>query len=70
MFLRDKSTNGLIEVLDMNDVFNPFTPVVHGRTQIGEDTMDEDDFEKITLVFPSGESLPRCWCDSQYRKAG
>lgn len=70
MFLRDKITDGLIEVLDMNAVFNPFKAVVHGRTQIGEDTMDEGDFDKTALVFPSGESLPRCWCDSRYRMAG
>lgn len=70
MFLRDIKSNGLIEVLDINEVFNPFKEAVHGRTQAGEDTMDEGDFEKNMLVFPSGEPLPRCWCDSQYRRAG
>jgi hypothetical protein len=68
MFLRDTNTNGLIEVQNLDDVFDPFTTVVHGRTQIGEDTMDETDIEKARLVFPSGESLPKCWCDSHYRE--
>ncbi|WP_372797321.1 acetyltransferase [Pontiella sp.] len=69
MFLKDVTTDGLIEVLNLDDVFDPFKPVVHGRTQIGEDTMDESDFEKAALVFPSGEALPRCWKDSHYRTA-
>lgn len=67
MFMRDLTTNGLIEVLDMKSVFDPFSTTVHGRTQIGEDTMDEVDVEKAKLVFPSGETLPRCWIDSHYR---
>lgn len=70
MFLRDMNTYGLIEVLDMNDVFNPFTTSVHGLTQVGEDTMDEVEVEKKTLVFPSGEALPQCWQDSHYRQRG
>ncbi len=69
MFLRDLTTNGLIEVLDLKSVFDPFITIVHGRTQIGEDTMDEVDCEKSSLVFPSGELLPKCWCDSHYREA-
>ena len=68
MFLTDLNTNGLIEVLDMKAVFDPFSTCVHGRTQIGEDTMDEVDLDKVQLTFPSGESLPRCWCDSLYRR--
>ena len=68
MFLKDLATNGLIEVLDMKEVFDPFSATVHGRSQMGEDTMDEGVFEKAQLVFPSGEPLPRCWCDSHYRQ--
>ena len=68
MFLRDLNTNGLIEVLDIKSVFDPFDTIIRGRTQSGEDTMDELEFEKASLVFPSGEALPRCWCDCHYRE--
>lgn len=68
MFLTDLKTNGLIQVMDLNEVFDPFRSRIHGRTQAGEDTMDEGDFEKGQLTFPSGEPLPRCWTDSQYRR--
>ncbi len=66
MFLKDLNTNGLIEVLNMKDVFDPFSTRVHGRTQAGEDTMDEVDVDKDQLTFPSGEPLPLCWRDSHY----
>lgn len=68
MFLRDYKTKGLIEVMDMKQVFDPFLSQIHGRTQAGEDTMDEGDFDKNQLAFPSGEPLPRCWMDSHYRQ--
>jgi hypothetical protein len=68
MFLRDLKTNELIEVMNNQEVFNPFLGEVHGRTLAGEDTMDEADFEKDQLAFPSGESLPMCWRDRYYRR--
>ena len=68
MFLLDINTKGLIEVLDIQRVFNPFSEEVHGRTQAGDDTMDEGDFEKDHLTFPSGEPLPLCWRDRYYRR--
>jgi len=68
MFLTDLDSNGLIQVLNLDAVFDPFTPKVRGRTQEGEDTMDEGEFDKERLVFPSGEALPLCWRDSNYRR--
>ena len=70
MFLKDLNTRGLIEVLELKDVFDPFSTRVRGRTQVGEDTMDEVEVDKAQLTFPSGEVLPRCWRDSHYRRHG
>jgi hypothetical protein len=67
MFLKITKTGDLIEVLDIKELIDPFIPAIQGRTQAGEDTMDTDDFKKTDLIFPSGESLPLCWRDSQYR---
>lgn len=67
MFLKHIPSDSLIEVLDLHDVIDPSSTMVHGRLQVGEDTMDVDDFEKSELMFPSGEPLPLCWRDVQYR---
>jgi hypothetical protein len=67
MFLKQASTNDLVEAVDLQEVFDPFEPCISARTQAGEDTMDMDRFEKSELRFPSGEPLPECWRNSRYR---
>lgn len=67
MFLKDKGTGDLIEVLSLQDLFDPFCDKLVGRYQRGEDPQDPQKFVKNTLVFPSGEALPRCWLDAHYR---
>ena len=67
MFLKDKSSDDLVEVLTIKDLFDPFCSSLIGRYQRGEDLQDPENFDKNALVFPSGEALPRCWIDAHYR---
>lgn len=67
MFLKHNPTSDLVEAIELQEVFDPFVQTVSVRTQAGEDTMDLARYPKDDLIFPSGESLPRCWCDSHYR---
>ncbi len=38
-----------------------------GVTHAGEELQEPDSYMKWEMMFPSGESLPRCWLDSHYR---
>ena len=67
MFLKDKSSDDLVEVLTTKDLFDPFCSSLIGRYQRGEDPQDPETFDKSSLAFPSGEALPRCWVDAHYR---
>jgi hypothetical protein len=67
MFLKDKDKDDLIEVLSLQDLFDPFCYNLVGRYQHGEETQDPEKFSKADLGFPSGEPLPRCWLDAHYR---
>ena len=68
MFLRQKNTQKLIEVLSQTDLFNPNHVTVVGRYHAGEEMQDPENFPKAEIEFPSGEGLPRCWLDSHYRE--
>ncbi len=67
MFLKQKSEGHLVEVLSLNDLFNPNHDSVVGRLSYGEELGEPDTFTKSNLIFPSGEELPRCWVDPHYR---
>ncbi len=67
MFLKEKGSNDLVEVLDLKELFDPFCNDLTGRYQHGEEPQDPATFKKVALVFPSGEPLPRCWVDAHYR---
>jgi len=67
MFLKDKQSNDLVEVLDPKEMFNPASSTMKVRYQAGEEVGEPTDVEKIRLEFPSGESLPKCWLDAHYR---
>ncbi len=41
---------------------------VPGRFHAGEELGDPLTFEKADLAFPSGEELPRCWVDPDYKR--
>ena len=67
MLLMEKETGHLIEVLDPTEVFDPFKDSFTGRLDFGEDVADPDSFNKVSVSFPSGENLPKCWKDPHYR---
>jgi hypothetical protein len=69
MFLNQTSSGHMVEVLSIPDLMDPYKLSVSGRLHYGEETQETDSFDKVDLVFLSGESLPRCWVDPQYRDA-
>jgi len=69
MFLKEKDSSELVEVLSLRDLFDPFHKTLVGRYNAGEDLPDPKHFSKKNLLFPSGEPLPRCWNDPHYRAA-
>jgi hypothetical protein len=69
MLLKFKQDDALIEVQDIKMLMNPSEPKILGRIQSGEEEQDTSDYGKVDLLFLSGESLPRCWIDGNYREA-
>jgi hypothetical protein len=67
MLLKDHDSGKLVEVLAINDLYNPIHPRVVGRLHYGEEPQDPAYFEKDSLCFASGEPLPLCWRDPHYR---
>ena len=67
MFLKDMSNGHLVEVLNVADLFNPFSTEVDGRYHYGEEAQEPEKFSKEILIFLSGENLPKCWVDPHYR---
>ncbi len=67
MFLKEKDTGHLVEVLNLEELFDPMKSTFTGRLNIGEELPDPDQFNKAKVCFPSGEDLPRCWVDVHYR---
>jgi hypothetical protein len=68
MYLMQKDSEKLIEVLSLNDLFNPNHHNIVGRFHAGEELQDAETFGKDQIKFPSGEPLPQCWLDSNYRQ--
>lgn len=69
MFLKQRDTGHLVEVLDQAALFDPHNDRFRGRLNIGEDVPEEEEFAKSGVCFLSGEALPRCWVDVHYRDA-
>jgi hypothetical protein len=67
MFLTERSSGHLVEVLSLNDLFDPYRAHVVGRYHYGEEVPEPERFPKTGLAFPSGEPLPICWLDAHYR---
>ncbi|HBB32807.1 MAG TPA: acetyltransferase [Cyanobacteria bacterium UBA8803] len=68
MFLKHKPSGELVEVLTLESMYNPCQHEITGRFHAGEELQDPETFLKSELVFPSEESLPRCWLDAHYRE--
>lgn len=67
MLLKDKKSDGLIEINELEQLINPQEEQVMGQEQAGQEEQEPESFMKKDLVFPSGETLPRCWLDSDYK---
>jgi len=67
MFLNEKTSGHMVEVLSLDDLFNLYKDEVEACYQYGEEVQDPEKFKKSDLVFLSGEELPRCWTDPHYR---
>lgn len=68
MFLMDRRNGDRVEVLDTTTLFTPRSDTVHGRSHVGEEMQEAEDFNKSELLFLSGEPLPVCWMDVHYRE--
>ncbi len=67
MYLKHAPSGDLVEVLDMKSLVDPYRSKLAGRFHAGEEMQDPANFAKSDLMFPSGEALPRCWVDPNYR---
>jgi hypothetical protein len=67
MLLQDKENGALVEVLDVTALINPVEEKIRVSGQQGEEEQPPEEVFKNKLVFPSGEDLPRCWLDANYR---
>lgn len=67
MFLQSRTSHDMVEVLSLNELFDPCIASITGRYHAGEEVQDSAQFAKIDLEFPSGEALPACWIDAEYR---
>jgi hypothetical protein len=67
MFLRDKKSGDLVEILDMTALLDPNGDSVRVSRHAGEEKGDPESAQKSGLEFPSGEALPVCWMDPHYR---
>jgi len=67
MYLKDISSGDLVEITDINTLADPCQTEVSGRFHSGEELQDISSFAKSQLAFPSGEALPKCWYDANYR---
>lgn len=68
MLLKDKESDNLVKITQPEELYSPAQNTVTGRTQAGEEEQGDRAFQKQNLIFPSGESLPRCWVDAEYRQ--
>lgn len=67
MLLQEKESGDLIEILDVEALISPTKQEVPGKNQAGQEEQETATFAKSKLVFPSGETLPRCWTDENYK---
>lgn len=67
MLLKNKETDGLIKISGLEELIDPFQDKVNGQIQAGQNEQPVEAFAKQDLIFPSGENLPLCWLDSNYK---
>ena len=68
MLLQKKENGTLVELMEVQEIIDPNQAEVTVRVQDGQEEQDPEPVQKQDLVFPSGEALPRCWTDPNYRE--
>lgn len=68
MFLIERASGHLVEVMDLSALFDPYNDEFKGRYNFGEELPEPEMFAKRQLSFCSGEDLPKCWTDPHYRE--
>ena len=69
MFVMHKRTGDLLEVMAIEDLYDPCKSYITARSHSGEEMQDPETYLKSELMFPSGERFPRCWVDAHYQHA-
>jgi hypothetical protein len=69
MLLQLKDSGELVKITEIQELLDPNNDTVHAKDQEGQEEQQTDSFKKENLIFPSGEDLPRCWLDANYRNA-
>ena len=67
MYLKHRISGDLVEIMDEKALINPCQPYVLGRFHAGEEVQTSEQFLKSELTFPSGENMPICWVDAEYK---
>ncbi|MDD3610340.1 MAG: acetyltransferase [Halothiobacillaceae bacterium] len=67
MYMLHHDSGDLVEILDHEALADPLRGTVSGRFHAGEEMQEPTSFAKNGLRFPSGESLPRCWLEAEWR---
>ena len=67
MLLKIKENDVLVEITEVTELINPSREKAMAQIQQGEEEQPPESFKKSDLVFPSGENLPQCWLDSDYK---
>ncbi|MBF2004493.1 acetyltransferase [Chlorogloeopsis fritschii PCC 9212] len=69
MLLQLKDSGELVKIVDVQELIDPTIETIHAQEQRGQEEQFPESYQKQSLVFPSGEDLPRCWIDANYRNA-
>lgn len=67
MLLKHAESGDLAQVVTLEELFDPNHSTVTVRYHAGEEAGDPTAVDKSSLIFPSGESLPKCWLEPHYR---
>ncbi|MFQ4145862.1 acetyltransferase [Chlorogloeopsis sp. ULAP02] len=69
MLLQIKDSGELIKIVNVQELIDPTVESIQAQEQRGQEEQSPESYQKESLVFPSGENLPRCWVDANYRNA-
>ena len=55
MFLQIKDSRDLVKIVDVQELLDPTSKIVHAQDQEGQEEQETDIYQKEELVFPSGQ---------------